>query len=152
MLTLSERSSGDLSPSLRYNRHSFLLQGASLDKKWVEEEVGRQVLWGVRDQEPRAEATPTTAQGDADTQAPGSEAATPPPSSLTCDPSATPVRARRAWVPWHILLCRVFHIDISICPSCGGAARLIATIIKRETIERVLGAWKDPASPARGSP
>ena len=40
---------------------------------------------------------------------------------------------------WSELLKRVFQIDITVCPDCGGQLLFIATILEREVIEKILG-------------
>ena len=48
-------------------------------------------------------------------------------------------------MPWGKLLRRVFKIDLAHCPCCGGTLRIIAAIMERETIERILNHLKLPA-------
>jgi hypothetical protein len=52
---------------------------------------------------------------------------------------------RASYVPWGKLLRRVFKIDLAHCPCCGGTLRIIAAIMERETIERILNHLKLPA-------
>jgi hypothetical protein len=45
---------------------------------------------------------------------------------------------RRASMTWAQRLKRVFNIDIDICPTCGGSARIVACIEDPEVIGRIL--------------
>jgi len=51
-------------------------------------------------------------------------------------------------------LNRVFHLDLRHCPNCGGEAKIIAAILERPVIEKILkhlGLWPQPPpkAPAR---
>jgi len=48
-------------------------------------------------------------------------------------PSA--VRTNYAWAD---LLRRVFKFDVLVCPECGGAARIVAVITRRDVICKIL--------------
>ncbi|MBP6219295.1 MAG: hypothetical protein KA436_11965 [Oligoflexales bacterium] len=39
---------------------------------------------------------------------------------------------------WSRLLSRVFGIDVSTCRVCGGEMRIIASIIEREAVQKIL--------------
>jgi hypothetical protein len=39
---------------------------------------------------------------------------------------------------WAECLKRVFQIDLSACPDCGGKVRFIAAVMKREVVVRIL--------------
>ena len=39
---------------------------------------------------------------------------------------------------WAKLLKRVFNIDMAHCPHCGGDLKVIAAILERKTIEKIL--------------
>jgi hypothetical protein len=49
---------------------------------------------------------------------------------------------RRAAMTWAQRLKRVFGIDIETCPTCGGAAQLIACIEDPGVIEKILSHLK----------
>ncbi|MBW9264945.1 MAG: transposase [Candidatus Thiodiazotropha sp. (ex. Lucinisca nassula)] len=49
----------------------------------------------------------------------------------------TPVQRRQA-MTWAQRLKRVFNIDVSVCPRCGGEARVIASIEEQPVIEKIL--------------
>ncbi len=51
-------------------------------------------------------------------------------------PHAPQVRGRR--YPWAELLRRVFEVEASVCPHCGGRRRLFAAVTAPESIERAL--------------
>ena len=48
------------------------------------------------------------------------------------------VRLRPARMAWAKLLKRVFNIDMEHCPNCGGDLKIIAAIVERASIERIL--------------
>ena len=59
---------------------------------------------------------------------------------------AAPVqRPRSSVMPWGKLMRRVFKMDAEQCPGCGGTLRIIAAIMEREAIERILNHLKRPA-------
>jgi transposase len=39
---------------------------------------------------------------------------------------------------WAKLLKRVFNLDLTCCPHCGGELRIIAAILQRQAIEKIL--------------
>jgi hypothetical protein len=41
---------------------------------------------------------------------------------------------------WMARLKRVFDIDISVCPNCGGQLRVIGEVTEPKTIARILDA------------
>jgi Putative transposase/Transposase zinc-binding domain len=56
---------------------------------------------------------------------------------------------------WAKLLKRVFNLDLEHCPNCGGELKIIATILERPAIEKILThlglqARAPPRAPARG--
>ena len=56
---------------------------------------------------------------------------------------------------WAKLLKRVFDLDLEHCPNCGGELRIIAAILERPVIEKILThlglqARAPPRAPARG--
>jgi Putative transposase len=56
---------------------------------------------------------------------------------------------------WDKLLKRVFNLDLTECPHCGGELRIIAAILQRQAIEKILNhlgleAQPPPRAPARG--
>jgi hypothetical protein len=68
-----------------------------------------------------------------------------------------PAPAPRRWTPWAELLRRVFLIDALACPRCPGRMRVIAVVMRRSAIERILkhlGLANDvsPSNPPRGPP
>ncbi len=38
---------------------------------------------------------------------------------------------------WALRLKRVFNIDVSVCPKCGGEARVIACIEDQSVIDKI---------------
>jgi len=66
-------------------------------------------------------------------------------------PSSASVRIR---ISWTRLLKRVFDIDIEHCPHCGGNMKIIAAILERTAITKILNhlglpARAPPRSPAK---
>ncbi|MCC7100609.1 MAG: hypothetical protein IT500_13570 [Rubrivivax sp.] len=55
---------------------------------------------------------------------------------------ATPEPERRSGIPWAKWLARVFKLDLEQCPNCGGGLRMVAAILERAAIERILGHLK----------
>ncbi|MFT3819513.1 MAG: transposase [Rubrivivax sp.] len=51
---------------------------------------------------------------------------------------AAPEPKRRNYIPWAKLLARVFKLDLEHCPHCGGGLRMVAAILERDAIERIL--------------
>lgn len=51
--------------------------------------------------------------------------------------AATPPRDPRR-LTWAELLKRIFKMDLTICPDCGGGLKFIATIMEREVVVRIL--------------
>jgi broad specificity phosphatase PhoE len=49
----------------------------------------------------------------------------------------TPEQRRQA-MTWAQRLKRVFNIDVSVCPRCGGEARVIASIQEQPVIDKIL--------------
>ena len=52
------------------------------------------------------------------------------------DENARPRDPRR--LTWAELLKRVFKIDLTTCPDCGGGLRFIATIMERAVVVKIL--------------
>lgn len=53
------------------------------------------------------------------------------------------------------MLRRVFEIEIKHCPNCGGGLKIIAAMLERPVIEKILAhlGWQakaPPQAPARG--
>jgi len=59
----------------------------------------------------------------------------PAPASEGADPGATPTRAQMTWAQ---RLRRVFDIDITRCPRCGAALRVLAVITDPRVIAAIL--------------
>ena len=76
---------------------------------------------------------------------PASEAA----AAAKCEVEAVEAPVPR--ISWARLLKRVFAIDIQHCPNCGGELKIIAAILERPAIEKVLAhLGLDPQPPPRG--
>ena len=58
---------------------------------------------------------------------------------------------------WGQLIARVFDIDVSLCPACGGRMQIIAALTEPDAIRRYLEAAglpgrPPPIAPPRASP
>jgi hypothetical protein len=56
---------------------------------------------------------------------------------------------------WAKLLKRVFNLDLEHCPNCGGELKVIAAILERPAVEKILNhlglqARAPPRAAARG--
>ena len=56
-----------------------------------------------------------------------------------------PLRAHR--LTWAALLARVFVLDVTVCPDCGGRLRLIAALTEPASIRRYLQGVGCPTEP-----
>ncbi|MBI1191420.1 MAG: hypothetical protein GC200_12165 [Tepidisphaera sp.] len=54
------------------------------------------------------------------------------------DPPSETASVPKAPLTWAVRLKRVFGIDITVCPHCGGRLRVIADVTDPEVIERIL--------------
>jgi Putative transposase len=80
--------------------------------------------------------------------------------SLTATPAAIdnqepPEHGRPMRLGWAKLLKRVFNLDLTQCPHCGGELRIVATILQRQAIDKILNhlgldSQPPPRAPARG--
>jgi hypothetical protein len=66
-------------------------------------------------------------------------------------------RSKGKRLKWALLLKRVFGVDVSVCPACGGRMRIIAFITEHDSIRRYLEgeglpSEAPPISPARPPP
>ena len=66
-----------------------------------------------------------------------------------------PARGRPMRLGWAKLLKRVFNLDLEHCPNCGGEVKVIAAILERRSIEKILShlgleARAPPRASARG--
>ena len=69
---------------------------------------------------------------------------------------STPAQRRHRLV-WAALLARVFRVDVTICPTCGGSMRIIAALTEPRSIVRYLEgvglpSRAPPIAPARANP
>jgi hypothetical protein len=63
---------------------------------------------------------------------------------------AETVQGRPHRIGWARLLKRVFDIDMQHCPNCGGELKIIAAILERPVIEKILThLGLDPQPPPR---
>ena len=71
----------------------------------------------------------------------------PPPSADQANPSQTiPPRPKRA-KRWAELLARVFGLDMTACPDCGGSLKIIAAVLDPHAITSILSHLKLPDKP-----
>ena len=73
----------------------------------------------------------------------------PGPSDLTATQTSTadaPSRSsRRHRVEWAKLLARVFQVDVTCCPDCGGTMKVIAALLDPASITKLLDALGLPS-------
>jgi hypothetical protein len=70
--------------------------------------------------------------------------------TATSAPTESPVEPAQPTAPltWAQRLKRVFEIDISVCPRCGGTLRIIADITDPDVIRTILDYLKQRAPPS----
>ena len=61
------------------------------------------------------------------------------------DSPAAPLRPHR--LPWAALLARVFALDVTVCPDCGGRLRLIAALTDPVSVRGYLHGVGLPTEP-----
>ena len=69
----------------------------------------------------------------------------PTPTAAPGDSPAPPLRPHR--LPWAALLARVFALDVTVCPACGGRLRLIAALTDPVSVRRYLQGVGLPTEP-----
>ena len=76
-------------------------------------------------------------------------------AATECEAGAETAQGRPHRISWARLLKRVFDIDMQHCPNCGGGElRIIAAILQRPVIEKILAhlglrPQPPPIAPAR---
>ncbi len=65
---------------------------------------------------------------------------------------APPQRVSRVAKTWMQRLRRVFDIDVSLCPRCGGALRVLAVIAEPAVIKAILAHLQQRPAGARAPP
>ena len=73
---------------------------------------------------------------------------TPPSPTVSSTPGyspAPPFRTHR--LTWAALLARVFALDVTVCPACGGRLRLIAALTDPVSVRRYLQGVGLPTEP-----
>lgn len=75
------------------------------------------------------------------------EGAEPREGEITAPSARDPRR-----LSWAELLKRVFEIDLSNCPDCGGGLKFIAAIMERSVVEKILTHLNLPTTPATFHP
>jgi Putative transposase len=80
--------------------------------------------------------------------------------SSNATPTATdsqepPAHGRPMRLGWAKLLKRVFNLDLTHCPHCGGQLKIVAAILQRQAIDKILNhlgldPQPPPRAPARG--
>ena len=86
----------------------------------------------------------------------------PGPKEVACEvapcPDAEPTPAqRRHRVAWAELLRRVFRVDVTVCPACGGHMKIVAALTEPRSIHAYLEgvglpSRAPPIAPARPHP
>jgi Putative transposase len=78
-----------------------------------------------------------------------------PTAATTTGSQDPPEHGRPMRLGWAKLLKRVFDLDLTRCPHCGGELRIVAAIQQRQAIEKILNhlgldPQPPPRAPARG--
>jgi Putative transposase len=78
-----------------------------------------------------------------------------PAAATTTGSQDPPEHGRPMRLGWANLLKRVFDLDLTRCPHCGGDLRIVAAILQRQAIEKILNhlgldPQPPPRAPARG--
>ena len=73
------------------------------------------------------------------------------------DPTDEPTRSAQSRLSWAQLLKRVFEIDMTACPKCGGPLTMIAVIEDPPVVQRILAhlglpSRAPPRTPAKADP
>jgi Putative transposase len=76
-------------------------------------------------------------------------------TAAATDCQEPPAHGRPMRLGWAKLLKRVFNLDLTQCPHCGGQLRIVAAILQRQAIQKILNhlgleAQPPPQAPARG--
>ena len=71
--------------------------------------------------------------------------------SIQPDPVVTPMTPAQR-LSWAALLARVFRIDVTVCPACGGHMRIIAALTDATSIRAYLQGVGLPADPPTIAP
>jgi hypothetical protein len=79
-------------------------------------------------------------------------ATTPPPAPPPNPPAAEPAHRRAARYTWALLLARIYEVFPLVCPTCGGAMRIIAFITDAAIVRKLLAHLGEPTAPPRIAP
>ncbi len=79
-------------------------------------------------------------------------AATTSPPAPNPQPAAEPAHRRAARYAWALLLARIYEVFPLVCPTCGGAMRIIAFITAAPTVRDILVHLGEPTAPPRIAP
>jgi Putative transposase len=76
-------------------------------------------------------------------------------TATATDYQEPPEHGRPMRLDWAKLLQRVFELDLTQCPHCGGDLKIVAAILQRQAIEKILNhlgldLQPPPRAPARG--
>ncbi len=90
-------------------------------------------------------------------RAPAESASEPGPSHAAAIPDPVPATILARRLDWAALLARVFHTDVTRCPSCSGRLRVLSFITEPNVVSRILDHLRLPAAttdiaPARAPP
>jgi hypothetical protein len=79
-------------------------------------------------------------------------AATTPAAPRSNPPAAEPAHRRTAHYAWALLLARIYEVFPLVCPTCGGAMRILAFITDTATVRDILAHLGEPTAPPRIAP
>ena len=88
---------------------------------------------------------------------PGAKEEVQDPNALLGRGSEPAPAQRRHRLAWATLLARVFRVDVTICPACGGHMNIVAALTEPRSIARYLEgvglpSRAPPIAPARPHP
>ena len=72
-----------------------------------------------------------------------------PETDIANQADEPPLASPQARISWAQLLTRVFAIDITTCPQCGGALTILAALEDPAVIGKILAHLELPTSPPR---
>ncbi len=79
-------------------------------------------------------------------------ATTPSAPAPNPQPATEPAHRRAARYAWALLLARIYEVFPLVCPTCGGAMRILAFITDAPTVRAILAHLGEPTAPPRIPP
>jgi hypothetical protein len=70
-----------------------------------------------------------------------------PATPSDAQPAGPEAPRASGWLPWATLLCRVFAIEVLVCPRCAGPRRIVGAVTEPHAVRRLLAALGLAAEP-----